>query len=155
MYETRYMQGMSNFNADQLLLVVWVVAISGLISFTLPTFITANHFLHQSALEVIVTVLLIAPDDFTNNLAGTVRGTGRWELLFAISYLDECQEVRSRQIAVITHSLIETHLSQLVLHVDRTHRHLKHTTHFTDYSSCIGILQFHVVAVSLLTSALI
>ena len=77
MYETRYMQGMSNFNADQLLLVVWVVAISGLISFTLPTFITANHFLHQSALEVIVTILLIAPDDFTNNLAGTVWGTAR------------------------------------------------------------------------------
>ena len=61
----------------------------------------------------------------------------------------------SSQIAVITHSLIETHLSQLVLHVDRTHRHLKHTTHFTDYSSCIWILQFHVFAVSLLTSALI
>ena len=52
----------SNFTPDQ------TVAMSGLISFTFPTFIRRNHFLHHHRTGDNCHRPLIADDDLTNNV---------------------------------------------------------------------------------------
>ena len=84
-------------------------------------FLHTPHIYHSKPfpLEIIVTI----PDcpwslhyqSYQTSWGGERRGRGVRDI---ISYLEECQV--SSQIAVITHSQIETDFTQLGLHVDMT-----------------------------------